>query len=196
MLIVETITKVRLAYFRDGKAIREIARKFNLARNTVKNIIRSGITDQKYERTEQPRPKLGTFVEKLTEWLQEDSSKPVRHRRSAQILFEQCRRFTDLEELNEWLERECRNYAASAKHPEFKDKTIDQVFAEEKDKLIALPVSPFDGYQEVTTRVSLQLLINFDRNHYSVSAMAVGKSVQVRAYRLTEAKDPIREYEH
>jgi DNA-binding CsgD family transcriptional regulator len=43
MLIVETITKVRLAYFRDGKAIREIARKFSLARNTVKNIIRSGI---------------------------------------------------------------------------------------------------------------------------------------------------------
>src|SRR5450631_2719661 len=29
------------------------------------------------------------------------------------------RRFTDLEELNEWLERECRNYAASAKHPVF-----------------------------------------------------------------------------
>ena len=68
---METITKVRLAYFRGGKAIREIARKFNFARNTVKNIIRSGITDQKYERNEQPLPKLGTFVEKLTERLQE-----------------------------------------------------------------------------------------------------------------------------
>jgi len=30
MLIVDTITKVRLAYFRDGKAIREIARKSEL----------------------------------------------------------------------------------------------------------------------------------------------------------------------
>jgi transposase len=350
MLIVETITKVRIACLRDGKSIRETARKFNLSRNTVRNIVRSDITDQKYERNEQPRPKLGIFVEKLAEWLQEDSIKPLRHRRSSQILFEQLqregydggydtlrryvgkwkkedgsalvkafvplefdpgdafqfdwsyekielggvpvevkiahfrlchsrklfcvaytreklemvfnahlrafeffggvckrgiydnlktvvtkilmskdrvwnrrfqnlashylfelvactpasgwekgqvenqvdlvrsrffavrRRFADLDELNEWLERECRNYAASAKHPEFKDKTIDQVFAEEKDKLIALPVSPFDGYQEVTTRVSLQLLINFDRNHYSVNAMAVGKSVQVRAY--------------
>lgn len=350
MLIVETISKVRIACLRDGKSIRETASKFNLSRNTVRNIIRSDFTDQKYERSEQPRPKLGIFVEKLTEWLQEDSNKPVRHRRSAQILFEQLqregydggydtlrryvakwtkddgtalvkafvplefdpgeafqfdwsyekielggvpievkiahfrlchsrklfcvaytreklemvfnahlrafeffggvckrgiydnlktvvtkilmskdriwnrrfqnlashylfelvactpaagwekgqvenqvdlvrsrffalrRRFTDLEELNEWLERECRNYAASAKHPEFKDKTVDQVFAEEKVKLIALPASPFDGYQEVTTRVSLQLLINFDRNHYSVNAMAVGKSVQVRAY--------------
>ena len=66
-------------------------------------------------------------------------------------------------------------------HPEYA-KTVDQVFAEEKIKLIALPVSPFNGYQETITRVSLQLLINFDRNNYSVNAMAVGKSVQVRAY--------------
>ena len=92
MLIVESIIKVRLAYFRDGKPIREIARKFNLARNTVKSIIRGGETDQKYERNEQPRPKLGSFVDKLTEWLVEDRIKPVRHRRSAQILFEQLQR--------------------------------------------------------------------------------------------------------
>jgi transposase len=92
MLIVDSINKVRLAYFRDGKPIREIARKFNLARNTVKNIIRSGVTDQTYERSEQPRPKLGAFVEQLAEWLKEDSSKPIRHRRSAQILFEQLQR--------------------------------------------------------------------------------------------------------
>jgi transposase len=92
MLIVETITKVRIACLRDGKSIRETARKFNLSRNTVRNIIRSDITDQKYERNDQPRPKLGIFVEKLAEWLQEDSIKPVRHRRSAQILFEQLQR--------------------------------------------------------------------------------------------------------
>jgi transposase len=92
MLIVETITKVRIACLRDGKSIRETAIKFNLSRNSVRNIIRSDITDQKYERNEQPRPKLGIFVEKLAEWLQEDSIKPVRHRRSAQVLFEQLQR--------------------------------------------------------------------------------------------------------
>jgi Mor family transcriptional regulator len=57
MLIVETIYKVRLAH-RDGKGIREIARKLNLSRNTVRSIIRSDITDQHYVRSEQPRPKL------------------------------------------------------------------------------------------------------------------------------------------
>jgi transposase len=92
MLNVETIRKVRLAHYRDGKKIREIARKFNLSRNTVRSIIRSGITDQKYERSEQPRPKLGSFVERLSQWLKEDRDKPVKHRRRVQILFEQLQR--------------------------------------------------------------------------------------------------------
>jgi Fe-S oxidoreductase len=86
MLNVETIRKVRQAYFRDGKANREITRDFNLSRNTVRNIIRSGITDQKYERIDQPYPKLGSFIERLSDLLKENSGKPVRHRKSAQIL--------------------------------------------------------------------------------------------------------------
>jgi len=350
MLNVETIRKVRQAHFREGKAIREICREFDLARNTVRNIIRSGVTDQVYERSEQPRPKLGSFIERLSELLKEDTGKPIRHRKSAQILFEQlqregyeggydavrryvgtwkredgtalvrafipleydpgdafqfdwsyeqlllggiqtkvniaqfrlchsrkpfciaytretmemvldahsrafeffggvCRRgiydnlkavvtkvlrgkervfnrrfqnlasyylfdlvactpaagwekgqvenqvgvvrkrffakrrtFADLDELNEWLADECRNHAATAKHPELKDKTVDQVFTDERPNLLPLPVSPFDGYKESVVRVSSQLLISFDRNRYSVNAMAVGKTVQVRAY--------------
>jgi transposase len=350
MLDVDHISKVRLAHFREGKGIREIARDLDLSRNTVRSIIRSGITDQKYERTEQPRPKLGSFLKLLAAWLKEDSDKPVRHRRRAQILFEQLqregydggydavrryvgiwqreigtalvnafiplefdpgdafqfdwsyedvelggvpvkvkvaqfrlchsrkpfcvaytreslemvldahirafeffgglcrrgiydnlkavvikvlmgkdrvfnrrfqslashylfdlvactpaagwekgqvenqvslvryrffatrRRFASLEELNEWLESECRNYAATAKHPDLKEKTVDQVFVAEKGYLLALPVSPFDGYTESNPRVSSQLLVNFDRNRYSVDAMAVRKTVTVRAY--------------
>jgi len=320
MLNVETIRKVRWAHFRDGRGIREIAREFNISRNTVRTIIRSGITDQKYARREQPHPKLGPFIAMLSGWLKEDKGKPVRHRRSAQILFEQLqregyeggydavrryvgtwkredgtasvkafvpleydpgdafqfdwsyeqvelggvpvevkiaqfrlchsrkpfciaytretlemvldahirafeffggvcrrgiyenlktvvtkvllgkdrvfnrrfqnlashylidlvactpaagwekgqfenqvgvvrrrffakqRRFATLEELNEWLEGECRNHAATARHPELKDKTVDQVFAEEKHKFLPLPASPFDGYQESLSR--------------------------------------------
>lgn len=63
-----------------------------------------------------------------------------------------------------------------------KDRTIDQVFAEERKHLLALPVYPFDGYQGNAARVNSQLLVSFDRNRYSVNAMAVGKSVEVRAY--------------
>jgi len=347
---VETIRKVRKAHFVDGKGIRQIAREFNLSRNTVRDVIRSGKTDQKYERSIQPRPKLGSFADRLSELLKEDSDKPTRHRRSAQILFEQLqregyeggydtlrryvgnwkraaevapskafiplefepgeafqfdwsyehvelagvpvevkvaqfrlcnsrkpfsvaytretlemvldahirafeffggvcrrgiydnlktvvtkvlmgkdrifnrrfqnlashylfepvactpaagwekgqvekqvavvrsrffvqrRRFGNLEELNEWLEGECRNYAATARHPELKDRSVDQVFADEKVHLLTLPAFTFDGYQESVARVSSQLLISFDRNRYSVNAIAVGKTVAVRAY--------------
>ena len=71
MLNVETIRKVRQAHFREGKSIREITRELNIARNTVRNIIRSGITDLVYERNDQPRPKLGSFIERLSELLKD-----------------------------------------------------------------------------------------------------------------------------
>lgn len=352
MLRVEIIKDIRIAHFVEGKGIREIARDFNVSRNTVRTVIRTGIVDQSYCRLDKHRPKLGAFVERLVELLQEDESKPLKHRRRAQILFEQLqregyaggydairryvgawkkeqgevkltskvfipleydpgdafqfdwsyeqvelggvpvevkiaqfrlchsrklfcvaytreslemvldahvrafeffggicrrgiydnlktvvtkvlmgkdrvfnrrfqnlasyylfepvactpaagwekgqvenqvglvrhrffatrRRFESLEELNNWLADECRHQAAVAKHPELKDQTIDQVFADEQEKLIALPVSPFDGYQGTTARVSSQLLVSFDRNRYSVNAMAAGKVVEVRAY--------------
>ena len=347
---MDSIKDIRIAHFVEGKGIREISRDFNISRNTVRTVIRSGMTDQSYCRIDKHRPRLGAVIERLIDLLKEDEAKPVKHRRRAQILFEQLqregysggydavrryvgawrkeqgkapakafipleydpgdafqfdwsyeqvelggvpvevkiaqfrlchsrklfciaytreslemvldahsrafeffggvcrrgiydnlktvvtkvlmgkdrvfnrrfqnlasyylfdpiactpaagwekgqvenqvgvvrhrffatrRRFADLEELNEWLADECRHRAASAKHPELKDRTIDQVFAEERRHLLALPASPFDGYQGTTTRVSSQLLVSFDRNRYSVNAMAAGKSVEVRAY--------------
>jgi transposase len=350
MLKVDIIKDIRIAHFVNGKGIREIVREFKVSRNTVRNVIRSGMVDQSYCRIDKHRPKLGGVIERLVELLKEDEVKPVKHRRRGQILFEQLqregyeggydavrryvrawrdeagkapakafiplefdpgdafqfdwsyedielggvpvevkiaqfrlchsrklfciaytretlemvldahsrafeffggvcrrgiydnlktvvtkvlmgkervfnrrfqnlasyylfdpiactpaagwekgqvenqvgvvrhrffatrRRFADLDELNDWLAGECRHHAAVMKHPELKDQTIEQVFAVERDKLITLPVSPFDGYQGTTARVSSQLLVSFDRNRYSVNAMAVGKSVEVRAY--------------
>src|SRR5512140_263545 len=92
MLIVESIRKIRQAYHRDKKPIRQIAREFHLSKNTVKKIIRSDITEQVYNRSEQPRPKLSPFEEQLKQLLAEDSIKPVKHRRSAQLLFEALQR--------------------------------------------------------------------------------------------------------
>jgi len=92
MLIVETIRKIRCAYERDKKSIRQIAIDFRLARNTVKKILRSGITDQQYIRKEQPLPKLGPFQVFLSERLSSDSTKPKREQRTAQVLFEELQR--------------------------------------------------------------------------------------------------------
>lgn len=89
---MESIRKVRQAHHRDHKSIREIARDFNLSRNTVRKIIRSGVTEFTYERKTQPRPRLEPFKDRLAKYLEEDSSKSVKQRRSALLLFEQLQR--------------------------------------------------------------------------------------------------------
>lgn len=89
---MESIQKVRKAHLRDHKPIREIARDFHLSRNTIRKIIRTNATEFTYERKVQPRPRLEPFNETLGKFLTEDSAKPVRQRRSAQLLFEQLQR--------------------------------------------------------------------------------------------------------
>jgi Mor family transcriptional regulator len=46
MLRVDTIKDIRIAHFVEGKGIREISRDYNLSRNTVRTVIRSGKIDQ------------------------------------------------------------------------------------------------------------------------------------------------------
>src|SRR5438552_16828224 len=54
MLIVETIAKVRRAYFIQKKPIRTICREFRLSRRLVRKVIRSESTQFRYERGRQP----------------------------------------------------------------------------------------------------------------------------------------------
>lgn len=98
-----------------------------------------------------------------------------------QRFFVPRRKFADLEELNRYLTDQCHTLAAGHKHPEFKDKTVAEVFAEERRHLLTVRV-PFDGYREEVARVSSTALVLFERNRYSVHASAVGKSATVRIY--------------
>jgi transposase len=88
MVTVETIGKVRRAYWVQGKKIKAIARETGLARWTVRRIVRSGATDRVYERTAQPLPKLGAFVERLEALLVENGQRPKRERLTTKRLFE------------------------------------------------------------------------------------------------------------
>jgi len=89
---VETIRKIRCAYGRDGKSIRQIARDFNLSRNTVKKVLRGDATEFIYSRTTQPMPKLGPFEESLLSHLSTDAKKPRREQRTGMALFEELQR--------------------------------------------------------------------------------------------------------
>jgi hypothetical protein len=59
MLVVETIAKIRRAYFSHGKPIREICRELRVSRKVVRKVIRSNATEFHYERSRQPLPRIG-----------------------------------------------------------------------------------------------------------------------------------------
>ena len=94
MLTVDTIGKVRRAYWVQGKKIKAIARELNIARWTVRRIVRAGEageTERVYRRREQPLPKLGAFKETLERLLDENGAKSKRDRLTTKRLFEQLR---------------------------------------------------------------------------------------------------------
>jgi transposase len=98
-----------------------------------------------------------------------------------QRLFTPRPRVTTLDELNTRLRAEVVTWAQGSMHPERRDLTVWEVFQAERPALSAL-AQPFDGFQETTVSASKTCLIRFDRNRYSVAAVAAGKPVQVRAY--------------
>ena len=71
--------------------IKEIVRTLSVSRATVRKVIRGQETEFKYERGVQPTPKLGDWVEVLTEILEKEAKLPKRERRSTQRLFEELR---------------------------------------------------------------------------------------------------------
>jgi hypothetical protein len=90
-------------------------------------------------------------------------------------------RVKSLTELNAWLEDQCIAYAQRTKHPEFKDRTVWDVFQEERASLMELR-GPFDWFVEKAVRASTTCLIMADHNRYSVDARAAGRMVLVRSH--------------
>jgi transposase len=85
------------------------------------------------------------------------------------------------EELNAWLADRCTAWAKACRHPELPDMTIWEAFEAERPSLVPYR-GPFDGFHAVPAAVSKTCLVRFDKNKYSVSASAVGRPVEIRAY--------------
>lgn len=91
-------------------------------------------------------------------------------------------RFDSIEELNERLLAWCISQARTKSHPEIQDKTIYEVYEQEKDKLVCLPAHIFECCRTQHSIVSSISLVNFDNNRYSVPTEYVSKTVLVRGY--------------
>ena len=97
------------------------------------------------------------------------------------LLFRPRPKAKALDELNAWLADQCLAYAKRTRHPEFRERTVWEVFEEERPALMPF-LGPFAGFAEKPMRATSTCLISHDRNRYSVDARAAGRSVLVRAH--------------
>jgi transposase len=91
MLVVETIAKIRRAYFTLGKPIKEICRELRISRKVVRKVVRSNATEFHYERSRQPQPRIGPWRERLEALLEENESKASRERLTLIRIYEELR---------------------------------------------------------------------------------------------------------
>jgi predicted transcriptional regulator len=86
---METVAKIRRRHLVHGETISGIARELmRLTRNTVKKYLNQS-EPPAYQRSAQPKPKLGDYEALLIGWLEQDAQRPKRQRRTAQRLFEE-----------------------------------------------------------------------------------------------------------
>jgi len=91
MLVVETIAKIRRAYFAQNKPIKTICREFRVSRRVVRKVIRSQATEFRYERSRQPLPRIDPWRDQLDSLLLENEGKPARERLTLIRIFEELR---------------------------------------------------------------------------------------------------------
>src|SRR3984893_8885445 len=91
MLVVETIAKIRRAYFAQKKPIKAICREFRVSRKVVRKVIRSEATEFRYERGRQPLPKIGPWRAEIDALLLANEGKPTRERLTLIRIFEELR---------------------------------------------------------------------------------------------------------
>jgi len=91
MLVVETIGKIRRAYFVQEKSIKAICRELRVSRKTVRKVIRSEETAFTYERSSQPQPRIGPWRNELDRVLAANAARPSRERLTLTRIFEELR---------------------------------------------------------------------------------------------------------
>src|SRR6201988_5046622 len=106
-------------------------------------------------------------------------------------------RVKSYEEMNAWLLDQCVIHAKAHRHPEQRDRTVWEMFEAERPSLVRC-TGRLDWSHAVPAFVSKTCLDPFRNNRYSVTASAVGRPVEVRAYAeridLRQAGRPVGEH--
>jgi transposase len=92
-----------------------------------------------------------------------------------------ARSFSDLDDLNDQAEAWCIGVAADRRCPDDPARSVGDVFAEEKSRLLALPDNPPPLLEHVTVSVGKTPYVRFDLNDYSVPHAHVRRILTVLA---------------
>jgi transposase-like protein len=82
------LAKIRRMHLRDKLSIREIARRTDLSRNTVRKWLRLPEMEEPRYPLRQSTSIVDAYAEQLRLWLQTDSHRAQRDRRTARVMFE------------------------------------------------------------------------------------------------------------
>ena len=92
-----------------------------------------------------------------------------------------ARRFTDLDDLNAQAEAWCTGPAADRRCPDQPERSVRDVFDEERQHLLALPANPAPVLEHVVASVGKTPCVRFDLNDYSVPFDYVRRQLSVLA---------------
>jgi len=92
-----------------------------------------------------------------------------------------AREFADLADLNAQATAWCEQIAAERPCPEDRSRRVREVFAHERERLLALPDNPFPCEEIEPIDVRRTPYVRFDLNDYSVPHTYVRRSVEVHA---------------
>ena len=81
MIDMELLSVIRRWHFRDRFSIREIARRTNLSRNTVRRYLRSDSEEPKFSVPDRPS-KLDPYADKLSHMLRQEAGKSRKQKRT------------------------------------------------------------------------------------------------------------------
>ncbi len=87
MIDVALLSVIRRWRLRDGMAIREIARRTGLSRNTIRKYLANGVVEPEYPKRKSAS-KLDEYAEVLSSWLHRESSRHRKQRRNLRQLYD------------------------------------------------------------------------------------------------------------
>lgn len=80
------VSVIRRWHFREGVSIREIARRTQLSRNTIRKYLQDGQLEPRYPQRKSPS-KLDPYAEVLASWLERESTRSRKQRRNLRQLY-------------------------------------------------------------------------------------------------------------